>query len=502
MSIISRVVGLLARRSRQTAAADLGRRGMLVFGRPAAGVWVDERNALTYSAVWSAVRVIAESIASMPWRVIMHASGARHDDRDHPVWWMLNREPNPEMDAFSLREAMTAHMLLAGNAYAEIERDRAGRPIALWPIAPDIVDPRRDQTGRLVYRVSQRGGDVDIPAHDILHVHGLGYDGLIGYSVVSMARESIALGLTTERYGASFFGSGSRPGGVLKHPHQLDDDARTNLRESWEQIHAGPANAHKIAILEEGMEWQQLGVPPGDAQFLESRKFQVAEIARWFRVPLHMLGDLERATFSNIEHQSIEFVRQTLLPWARRWEHAVDRRLFGRVDQGRRYTRLNLDAMLRGDTRSRYDAYRVALSSGWLSVNEVRDLEDRDPVEHGDEYLRPLNMTPLGTETMDDAARPAADMDDPLMDQARRLAGIERDRLTRLLRRAGDQSEPVRAWWAAHRSHVAESLGEALADAWCDSGLAACESGMSETWAADDVVAERLRRCIDASSAE
>ena len=287
------------------------------------------------------------------------------------------------------------HVLMWGNAYAEIEFNNAGRPIALWPLRPDRVTPRRTPGGELYYEVrSSSGGVVNLLPDRILHFKGLGEDGLVGYSVIHMARESIGLGLATERFGAKFFGSGAQPGAVLQHPQKLSDAAYDRLKADREARHAGLDHAHELMILEEGMTWEKIGIPPEDAQFLETRKFQVTDIARWFNVPPHKLKDLERATFSNIEEQNIEFVQDSLLPWLITIEQECDYKLFSPSEREELFVEHVVSGLLRGDTQRRFAAYAVGRQWGWLSANDVREMENMNPLpdEQGDVYMVPVNM--------------------------------------------------------------------------------------------------------------
>lgn len=397
MAIWQTLASLIGRRS-SLAQPDSALREWLLGGEPAAsGVTVNEQTALTYSAVYAAIRVLAETVASLPLHVYRQDGRSKVRATDHPLYDVLHSRPNPVMTSFELRETMMGHLLTGGNAYAEVVRDRAGRVIELWPLRWDrmrIVVGADGRTLHYMYRDS-RGQEMEIP--EVLHIRGLSGDGVVGYSPIRLAREAIGLGLATEKFGASYFGNGAQPGGVLKTPNALSEKARQNLRESWEATHRGPSRAHRVAILEEGLEWQQIGIPPEDSQFLETRRFQVSEIARIFRIPPHLLGDLERATFSNIEQQSIEFVVHSVRPWLVRWEQAIEQRLM--TEEERRagfYVRFNVDGLLRGDIKSRYEAYAIARQWGWYSANDIREKEDEDPIEGGDEYLVPLNMVPAG----------------------------------------------------------------------------------------------------------
>jgi len=278
-----------------------------------------------------------------------------------------------------------------GNGYAEIERDERGRPVALWPVEPWRVEPGHDESGDVSYEVNNPSGKNNVfKARDMFHIKGMSADGLRGYSVIAIAREVIGLGIATERYGASFFGNSSRPAGVIEHTGHLKPEALKRFRESWEAVHGGSGNASKTAILEDGLTFKAIGIPPEDAQFLETRRFQIDEIARIFRIPPHLLGSLERATFSNISEQNVEWSR-SIIPWAKRWEQESTRKLLGRATL---FTKMNLDTLLRGDIKTRYEAYRVGRQWGWLSANDILRMEDMNPIgKDGDQYLVPMNMT-------------------------------------------------------------------------------------------------------------
>jgi HK97 family phage portal protein len=365
-----------------------------LFGwRPThSGINVSETTALNYSAVWAAVNIIAGQIASLPLHLYRRDSnGGRERVADHPVA-RLYRQPNDEMTSMVFRETLLAHVLTWGNAYAEIERTRAGRPVALWPLNPSKVRPDRDRAKRVVYTVA---GQPQVRSENIYHLPGLGFDGLVGYSVIRMARESIGLGLATEAFGSAFFGNGAWPGLVATHPETLGEEAHKNLTRSLNEKHQGVDNSHRLIVLEEGMKVEKVGIPPEDAQFLETRKFQVVEVARWFNIAPHKLKDLDRATFSNIEHQNIDHVTDTLRPWMVRAEQECDRKLLGEGEREAYYSEHLADALLRGDIRNRYSAYAVGRQWGWLSADDIREKENMNPLpdDTGKIYLVPVNMT-------------------------------------------------------------------------------------------------------------
>ncbi|MBP8291308.1 MAG: phage portal protein [Caldilineaceae bacterium] len=361
----------------------------------AAGMFVDEDRALSHSAVYAAVRLISESIAGLPWHLHRRLVPRGNEIVANDLDYLLHVEATPEHSAMVWRETMLANALLWGNAYAEVERTPGGDPWNLWPIAPDQLHPDRTKDGRIWY--VHRGAPV-LAAVDCFHLRGLGFDGLQGYSVVKHAARSIGLGLALDQMAADTYANGAQPSVIITQDgvgKGLSADAVANLIKSWETRFRGPGNGSRIGYLDAGLKATQFGMPLTDQQFLESRKFQVSEIARWFRVPPHKLADLERATFSNIEHQGLEFVTDTLMPWIRRLESETQVKLIGRNNRsGRLYTKINVSALLRGDLPSRYSAYATGRQWGWLSANDVRELEDQNPVSGGDEYLTPMNMVP------------------------------------------------------------------------------------------------------------
>jgi len=391
------------------------------------GVHVSEQTALAYAPLFACVRNISEDVASAP--LILYkrdADGDKTRYTDSKLYRLLHDEPNPEMSSMVFRQTVTAHALTWGNGYAEIERDGQGRPFHLWPLTPDRVMPYRDSvTGRVWYRVAgYSGGDVSIPAADMLHVPGLGYDGLLGYSVVAKARESVGLGLATERFGGTFFGNGSSFGGVFEHPGTMTTAAQKNFKESIAASHTGVERAHRFLIVEEGMKYQRLGIPPNDAQFLETRMFQLEEQCRWFRMPPHKIQHLLRSTNNNIEHQGIEYYTDTLRPWFVRWEQEINRKLVSPLERRFQFAEHLIDGVLRGDIQSRYAAYAVGRQWGWLSANNICEKENMNklPGTSGDIYLVPLNMTPADriNDVIDAQVRPppapVAPKDDPPKD--------------------------------------------------------------------------------------
>ena len=383
-----------------------GSRYSFFFGGTTAGKPVNEHTAMQMTAVYSCVRILAETLAGLPLHVYKYNdSGGKEKYLQHPLYKLLHDEPNPEMTSFTFRETLMSHLLLWGNAYAQIIRNARGEVIALYPLMPNKMTVDRDKNGRLFYLYQRSVDDaptlgkdslVYLDPSDVLHIPGLGFDGLVGYSPIAMAKNAIGLAMATEEYGAKFFANGAAPGGVLEHPGTIKDPQK--VKDSWNAAYQGSTNSHRVAVLEEGMKYQQIGIPPEQAQFLETRKFQINEIARIFRIPPHMLADLEKSSFSNIEQQSLEFVKYTLDPWVVRWEQNMCRSLLMESEKPAVFIKFNVDGLLRGDYASRMSGYATARQNGWMSANDIRELEnlDRIPVElGGDLYLINGAMTKL-----------------------------------------------------------------------------------------------------------
>ena len=376
------------------------------FGGTTSGKAVTERSAMQMTAVYSCVRILAEAVAGLPLHLYRYKEdGGKEKALDHPLYLLLHDEPNPEMSSFVFRETLMTHLLLWGNAYAQIIRNGKGEVIALYPLMPNRMVVDRDIHGQLYYQYTRsteeaptmKGVTVNLPPSDVLHIPGLGFDGLVGYSPIAMAKNAIGMAIACEEYGAKFFANGAAPGGVLEHPGTIKDPQR--VRESWQSTFGGSGNSNKIAVLEEGMKYTPIGISPEQAQFLETRKFQINEIARIFRVPPHMVGDLEKSSFSNIEQQSLEFVKYTLEPWLVRWEQSIQRTLLSPEEKKSYFAKFNVEGLLRGDYASRMSGYATARQNGWMSANDIRELEnlDRIPTEDGgDLYLINGNMLPLG----------------------------------------------------------------------------------------------------------
>lgn len=392
------------------------------FGRSTAGKSVNDRTALQQIAVYACVRVLSEAIAQLPLHVYEYTDKGKERVPKHPLYFLLHDQPNPEMTSFIFRETLMSHLLIYGNAYAQIIRNGRGEVMGLYPLMPDKIKADRDERNRLIYKYSRydeqnpnfrEQGEIILPAEQVLHIPGLGFDGLVGYSPIAMAKNAIGLAVACDEYGASFFANGASPSAVLEHPGVIKNPER--VREAWHRAY-GSGNAHRTAILEEGMKYTPISIPNNEAQFLETRKFQIEEIARLYRVPLHMIGDLDHATFSNIEQMSLEFVMYTLSPWLSRWEQAMMKALLSDSEKGKYFIKFNVEGLLRGDYASRMSGYATARQNGWMSANDIRELEDMNLIpeeEGGNLYLVNGSMSRLSdagiayqkTETMEETAQ-------------------------------------------------------------------------------------------------
>lgn len=367
------------------------------FGSSTAGKPVNARTAIQVSTVYACVRVIAETVASLPLHLYQETESGSGKAQKHTLYRLLHDEPNEEMTSFVFRETLLGHLLLWGNAYCQIVRNGRGQVIALYPLLPDRMTVDRDGKGNLTYAYSTTEGRVVlVPSYNILHIPGMGFDGVVGYSPVAMERNAIGLGMAAEEYGSRFFSNGATPSGVLTHPNTVKNPGA--LRQSWNAAYGGTSNSGRVAILEEGLKFERISMPNNEAQFLETRKFQVSEICRIFRVPPHLVGDLEHATFSNIEHQSISFGMHTIRPWLVRIEQSMNRALLSDSEKGRFFVRFNMDGLLRGAYKERMEGYAIARQNGWLSANDIRELENMNPIsteEGGGAYMVNGNMIPI-----------------------------------------------------------------------------------------------------------
>lgn len=369
-----------------------------IFGRADSGERVDEKSAMQISAVYACVRLLSESLAGLPLHLYRYKERTDEKERavDHPLYKILYRQPNPEMTSFTFREVLMTSLLLWGNAYAQIIRDGKNGILALYPLSPENVEVDRDRGGEIYYIYhaytdevpGENSKDILLRREDMFHIPGLGFNGLVGFSPIAMMKNALGSTMAVEKYGSAFFRNGAQPSGVLEHPGILKDPAK--IRENWSAVYGGANNAHKVCVLEEGMSYKPISLNPEESQFLETKKFSVDEICRIFRVPPHMVQDLEHATFSNIEHQSLDFVVHSLMPWLLRIEQGIVKDLLLEEEQDAYFPKFNVDGLLRGDYQSRMNGYAVGIANGFMCPNDIRRLENMDPIpksEGGDFFM-------------------------------------------------------------------------------------------------------------------
>jgi len=368
-------MGFFSRFRKEKAPANSLSTSQKIFwgGTTTSGAIVTEQTAMQTSAVFACVRVLSEAVASLPLHIYRYENDGSRVLHDHYLTRLLHKAPNPEMSSFIFRETMMSHLLIYGNAYAQIIRDGGGKPLAIYPLQAHKMDVNRGDNGKIYYtywrdrdefRSHNKSDSIIFRCDEILHIPGLSFDGLVGISPIAYNRNSIGLSLSAEEYGASFFSNNASPGGVLEHPGTLENQEA--IRNTWESLYGGSTRHHRVAVLEEGMKFHPITIPPDQAQFLETRKFQLNDIARIFRVPPHMIGDLEKSSFSNIEQQSLDFVRNTLNPWVVRWEQQMDNSLILPSEQDRVFIKFNVDGLLRGDYETRMKGYAVGFKNGFI----------------------------------------------------------------------------------------------------------------------------------------
>ena len=376
--------------------------------RSASGLRVSPDGALRLSAVYACVRILSETMASLP--IVLYRQredGGKDQVTDHWLHRLLCRRPNRYQNPFEWREMLQGHLALRGNAYCQIITNPRGEITELLPINPDRLQVEIMRSGELRYRIADRFGEETVlPRSGVWHLRGLSSDGVVGMSPIELARESLGIALAAQDYGARFFANDAKPsGGWIEFPGAFkDSEAKKVFRESYQAAQSG-ANRGKVLVLENGMKFHEVGVTNKDAQFLELRKFQITDIARLFRVPPHMIADLDRATFSNIEQQSLEFVMHTMTPWAERWEASIEAELL--LDDDPLEIEFDFANLMRGDAASRSAYYQSGIQNGWLTRNEARAAENLNPIEGLDEPLRPLNM--VEENNADDDDPPGAD---------------------------------------------------------------------------------------------
>lgn len=378
-------------------------------GVSAAGAPVTPSSATQIPTVLACVRVLAESLASLPLNLMVRGKRGKFRAYRHPLFSILRDLPNDEMTSVELRMIMQGHLAAWGNAYAQKIYSRKGDLIAVWPMRPDRMQIYRQRDGWLWYYYSDdptqepdvRNVDNWYRRDEIMHLRGLGFDGVQGYSVIALARQALQMASNAEAFGTKFYENGARPGLVLTSPKQLGEKAYERLKTSWEARHSGIENAHKIAILEEGTDIKEFSIPARDAQYIETTQFKRSEIAAIFRVPPHMVGDLSRATFSNIEEQGLDFVRYTLSPWLQIWQQAISRDLLRPDERKSYFAQFDTFGLTIGNTDAQQKWFASGMQNGYFSVNDVREMIGMNEIRDGDQYMRPLNMTPISTQTND-----------------------------------------------------------------------------------------------------
>lgn len=367
--------------------------------KSASGVIVNEQTALTSSTVYGAVKLLAEATGMLPLKLYRRLSGGGKELADeHPLFRIIHTQPNSEMTSQTWRELIVTDLLLYGNHYSFIMRNNAGKVLFIRPLRPDkMAEIYRAKSGNLFYRYTpDRLPQVLFPATEIMHLRGLSKEGIMGYNPINLAREAIGLSLAVEEYGAKLFANDATPGGILRHPGALSPEAKKSLRADWVNQHQGSGNAHTMTVLEENMEYEKVGLNPEEAQAVPIRKFQLQEVARVFNVPPHMLKDLEKASFNNIEQQSLEFVTYSLGVWLKRIEGGINKDLIVESEQATLYAEHLVEGLLRGDIKTRYQAYNMAWRNSWMSADEIREKENMNPQPGGlgAKYYAPLNMAP------------------------------------------------------------------------------------------------------------
>ncbi len=383
-------------------------------GQSATGLNVSEDDILRVSAAFACINLISNTIASLPFPVYRRIQPrGKERARDHSLYDVLMYEPNPEMTAFDFRKVMQVQLELYGNAYANIVYDRAGRVVELWPIPTPYVKPLKNDAGYLAgYEISlPGGGTARVMPEEMFHIRGLG-DGVVGFKPLQYAREIIGLALATEEYGAEFFANGAVASGIVEMPGRLSVEAMQKFKEDFRSKYEGLGRRHRVLFLEQGLKFHQLTIQNDNAQFLETRKYQVEEVARFFGVPPHKIGALDRATFSNIEHQSMEFVQDCIRPRVVNWEQQVRRQLFRKSEKKTYFAEFVLAGLLRGDAKTRAEYYHIGRNDGWLSANDIREMENLNPIpaeQGGDDYLINGNMMPIKATAQEKGGGSSAD---------------------------------------------------------------------------------------------
>lgn len=468
-------------------------------GQPsAAGQNVGESSALALPVVYACIRVLAESVAQLP-LVLYHTVGRKREvAANHPLYRILHTQPNEEHTSFIWRELTMAHLAAWGNSYSIIYRNRSRQIAELWPLRPDTVQVRR-VGGAKRFDVNLNGTQTQLGSDEVLHIPGIGYDGLTGWSPIRVHREAIGWGLATQDFSARFFGNGAQPQGVLTHPGVVNDPEK--LRNDWYKRNSGE-NKQGVAVLQQGMKYEQIGIAPDDAQFVQTRALQIADICRIFNVPPSVVQDYGRATWNNAEQADLSFVKHTLVPWLTRIEAALNTSLLTPTEQKTLFFKFKVQGLLRGDSAGRAAFYASGVTNGWMTRNEVRELEDLDPIEGLDEPLTPVSAAqPMNTPAADE---PKASAEPPPpddgTDQARsvalaaaeRVLGKELNELRRLRMSTPNHAEwlaAVNDFYRDHRKYIVQALtvtdetaGKFLDARWRDLQAAETVKLRLETW--------------------
>ena len=440
------------------------------------GNHVNAETALTFSPYWRGVSLISGTVGKLPLFVYRREGEGKSRDPGHPAYYLLRREPNAEMTADTFLQTLTAHALNHGNGLAYVVRDAGGRPLELIPLLPETSYPVR-VNGVLWYVTGVAGEQRKLPAADVLHIKGLGFDGLTGYPLWKKARHSLGLGMAAEEFGARYFSNGAEPSVVIEHPAKVSEKAAANLRNSWNAMHAGLSKAHRAAVLEEGMKLSAFGHNAEDAQLIGTRQFQIREVANWLGIPPHKLGDTARTSFASLEQENQSFLDDAIDPWLVKWERELERKLLTEREKREDTHAVEFlrQALARADLTARANYYRTALGGRpWMTQNEVRGRENMNPVDGGDVILEPLNMGDAGGAN-NEPAQPDPATPKPAGDDAGDVAGAVRnvlhDAAARMARRllTGWQRAKDRPAWLAgemraeHLDVIARALAPALA---------------------------------------
>lgn len=397
-------MGLMARIAAPQAAISSSReleraiRSVYGVSTTSSGIAVNTDSAMRVGAVYACVLVLSQSVAQLPCHLYKTKGDTKQRDAENPLYQLIHDQPNEWMTSYDFKQLAMVHLLLRGNSIW-LKTVVNGTVKELIPVHPDLLeDIVQDENYRIIYKIKRPKTQKtdEIPASRLLHLRGLSMNGFTGLNPIAYAREMIGLSIATEKHGATLFSNGTKLGGILKHPNKISPAAAQRLEESFSEKYGGVANAHKTVLLEEGMEWTAITMTAEDSQFLESRKYQRSEIAGFYRVPSHMINDLEKATFSNVEHLDLAFVKHSLTPWLVNIEQTLKKDLMTTAEKKKLYFKFNVEGLLRGDIKSRNEAHQKAVDGGWLSPNEIREMEDRNPYPGGDEYRKPLNMGTAG----------------------------------------------------------------------------------------------------------